>query len=205
MYIPTTAIALLALQDRPDHDAVKKSLAHLSAHCLDERSGLSLSLGRIGLVVCTDVPGGNVLADIDAALTETWGTTRYLGNCAATALACTRNWELQTVMPLSGSDSADSQVGQGFSASRLTRRQFLSGCCRDCSSPEGLWLPTLPSMERSRFARSPPISDVLLLAAASYDADISGAIGRGLRELGFSLAGKRVLLKPNMVEYSAVR
>ncbi len=39
------------------------------------------------------------------------------------------------------------------------------------------------------------------MAAASYDLDLSDAIGRGVRELGLSMAGKRVLLKPNMVEY----
>jgi uncharacterized protein (DUF362 family) len=47
----------------------------------------------------------------------------------------------------------------------------------------------------------PATSDVLLLAASSHDADLSDAIGRGMRELGLSLAGRRVLLKPNMVEY----
>jgi hypothetical protein len=94
-YIPTTAVALLALQDRRDHEAVTKSIQYLSAHCLDERSGLSLSLSRIALAVCSLAPAAREgkglasgrLADIDAALADTWRTTGYLGNLAATALA----------------------------------------------------------------------------------------------------------------------
>jgi uncharacterized protein (DUF362 family) len=39
------------------------------------------------------------------------------------------------------------------------------------------------------------------LPASSYDVDFSDLIGRGLRELGVDLRGRRVLLKPNLVEY----
>ena len=42
-----------------------------------------------------------------------------------------------------------------------------------------------------------------LLAAASYDADLTDLISRGLKMLGPDVRGKRVLLKPNMVEYEA--
>jgi hypothetical protein len=90
-YVPTTAIALLALQDRGDRDAVKKSLAYLSAHCLNERSGLSLSLSRIALgVFAHDVEPGlqsRRLKEIEVASAETWQSTEYLGNVPATALA----------------------------------------------------------------------------------------------------------------------
>jgi uncharacterized protein (DUF362 family) len=40
-----------------------------------------------------------------------------------------------------------------------------------------------------------------LFPAADYSVDFADVIGRGLRELGVNVAGKRVLLKPNMVEY----
>ena len=36
-----------------------------------------------------------------------------------------------------------------------------------------------------------------------YDVDFSALIGRGLRDLGVDVRGKRVFLKPNMVEYEA--
>jgi uncharacterized protein (DUF362 family) len=41
----------------------------------------------------------------------------------------------------------------------------------------------------------------VLLDAPSYDADFEDLIGRGLRELGVNVAGQRVLLKPNLVEF----
>jgi hypothetical protein len=95
-YIPTTALGLLALQNRRDQAAVIKSLNYLSAHCLDERSGLSLSLSRIALGVLGARDGAaapanqqprRITGDLDAALESTWHTTQYLGNLAATALA----------------------------------------------------------------------------------------------------------------------
>ena len=46
-------------------------------------------------------------------------------------------------------------------------------------------------------------SPVALLPAASYDVDFSALIGLGLRDLGVDVRGKRVFLKPNLVEYEA--
>jgi hypothetical protein len=107
-YVPTTAIALLAMQDRREQEAVRRSTRYLSTHALDERSGLSLSLSRIALGLVgavqpedvapsSDVPRGTSpaaaeplprrLADIGRALTDSWRATEYLGNLAATALA----------------------------------------------------------------------------------------------------------------------
>ena len=57
-----------------------------------------------------------------------------------------------------------------------------------------------PRYDSRRFAR-PPRSAVGLFPAASYSADFADIISRGLRELNFDMRGKRVLLKPNMVEY----
>jgi len=47
----------------------------------------------------------------------------------------------------------------------------------------------------------PSSSAVGLFPAASYSVDMTDVIFRGLTELGVDLRGKRVLLKPNMVEY----
>ena len=46
-----------------------------------------------------------------------------------------------------------------------------------------------------------PTSTVGLFAAASYAVDLSDVIYRGLLELKIDVKGRRVLLKPNMVEY----
>jgi uncharacterized protein (DUF362 family) len=47
----------------------------------------------------------------------------------------------------------------------------------------------------------PATSAVGLFAAASYAVDLSEVVFRGLRELQINVTGRRVLLKPNMVEY----
>jgi uncharacterized protein (DUF362 family) len=91
-------------------------------------------------------------------------------------------------MPLSRFDDA--------AAARVSRRTFLgaltipllaAGCSRRPYDPR-------------RFSR-PDRSVVKLLPASSYDADFSDLIGLGLRDLGVDVRGKRVFLKPNMVEY----
>jgi uncharacterized protein (DUF362 family) len=53
----------------------------------------------------------------------------------------------------------------------------------------------------SRLFTVPEQSAVGLFTAPSYDIDFSELIGRGLRELGVDVRGRRVFLKPNMVEY----
>jgi uncharacterized protein (DUF362 family) len=47
----------------------------------------------------------------------------------------------------------------------------------------------------------PERSEVALLAAASYDADLADVITRGLSELRVNVQGRRVFLKPNLIEY----
>jgi hypothetical protein len=64
-YVPTTALSLIALQDRRSEDAVARGLRRLQADMLSERSAVALSLTAICLRVhglSTDVP--------DKALTE---------------------------------------------------------------------------------------------------------------------------------------
>ena len=47
----------------------------------------------------------------------------------------------------------------------------------------------------------PARSAVGLFAAASYSIELADVIMRGFRELGVNVSGRRVFLKPNMVEY----
>jgi uncharacterized protein (DUF362 family) len=54
----------------------------------------------------------------------------------------------------------------------------------------------------AKFAH-PDVSTIALLPAARYEDDLSDVVSRGLKLLGVDVRGKRVLLKPNMVEYSA--
>jgi hypothetical protein len=82
-YVPTTALALLALQDKRDHPAVAKSFAWLSRNRLAEVSAMALSLVAIALTVYRASAD-----DVIDRLVETWERTSFLKNhhLAAAAL-----------------------------------------------------------------------------------------------------------------------
>jgi uncharacterized protein (DUF362 family) len=95
-----------------------------------------------------------------------------------------------TAMPRSGSDGWVSGV-------RVTRRQFVAAV-------SGPLIAAAACRRRPYDTRSFHVarnSSVALLPAQSYGIDFAELIGTGLRELRVDLRGRRVLLKPNMVEY----
>lgn len=79
-----SALALLALQDRPRSRAVQASVPFLVRQRLTERSGIALSLTAIALDVFAQ-PTDEVLAAIAAE----WEHTRFLNSNHAVALALT--------------------------------------------------------------------------------------------------------------------
>lgn len=81
-HVPTTALGLLALQDQPDHEAVRRSLAYLERDALSERSSLALGLSRLALRV-----HGRPVEPVERALRAQLETTRAVGNLHAAALA----------------------------------------------------------------------------------------------------------------------
>jgi len=88
------------------------------------------------------------------------------------------------------------EAGASAPAHMLSRRHFLAAVS----------LPLIASAcGKSPFVGPelalPSRSPMGLFPAADYSVDFADVIGRGLRELGVNVAGKRVLLKPNMVEY----
>ena len=85
--------------------------------------------------------------------------------------------------------------------SRMRRRDFLVGAA-GLTGIAGMALYKRRPYDRSDFSR-PSLSPVVLLPAATYDVNLVDLIDRGARALGISFAGKRVLLKPNMVEYES--
>jgi hypothetical protein len=81
-YVPTTAVALLALQDRPGEAPVQRSLAFLSAQAGWERSSYSMSLARIALNVVGIGDGS-----LEESLTQQVSTTCDMGNQLGSAQA----------------------------------------------------------------------------------------------------------------------
>ncbi len=81
----------------------------------------------------------------------------------------------------------------------LSRRQFLgaiSVALAAAACGRSKFDPAL-------FGPLPDLSSVGLYAAPDYRADFKDVIGRGLTELGVDVRGRRVFLKPNMVEYES--
>jgi len=93
------------------------------------------------------------------------------------------------VLPRPGS------VGAGF---KLSRRAFLVGL-PVAAAVTALRRPPYRAADFVLPTRSP----VALLPASGYDIDFADVIGRGLALFDLNVRGKRVFLKPNLVEYEA--
>ena len=79
----------------------------------------------------------------------------------------------------------------------LTRRNFL------LAGATGLLLGSGLVLVPKRYFRIPQQAQTFVTKVANYQLDIADAITRGIRELGISpdeVKGKRILLKPNLVE-----
>jgi hypothetical protein len=81
-YVPTTAMGLLALGDRRDHPAVRKSVQYLQAHRLSERSAMGLGFTKIALSIHDQHAD-----DVDAALEAVASHTAFLSNVHLMAIA----------------------------------------------------------------------------------------------------------------------
>lgn len=81
-YVPTTALALVALANRSDREEVRRSVTWLEANALAERSAMALSLTAIALAIHSR-PIDAVLA----AIAEQYARTQFLDNAHLTAMA----------------------------------------------------------------------------------------------------------------------
>lgn len=81
-YVSVTALALLALSDKPSHPGVAPSLAWLERNRFAESSAMALGLTRIALGVFNREAG-----DVEDALATEWRETRFLENIHLIALA----------------------------------------------------------------------------------------------------------------------
>jgi hypothetical protein len=81
-YVPTTALSLLALQDRTSEAVFTRSREYLVKNAVSEQSPIALSLALIGLRTL-----GDSVAHIQAALERQLPTTLAFGNQLAAAVA----------------------------------------------------------------------------------------------------------------------
>jgi hypothetical protein len=82
-HIPTTALGLIALQDKRHLPVVERSLAFLEEHWMKEQSGIALALS----LLCFRIYA-RPTADVEEAMVRQWSRTKFLGNMATTAMAC---------------------------------------------------------------------------------------------------------------------
>ena len=81
-FVPTTAVALLAMQDRTSHPVIERSRQYLAGHATSERSGVALALSLLALrAVHLAVDGPR------EALREQLPTILAIGNHTSAALA----------------------------------------------------------------------------------------------------------------------
>jgi hypothetical protein len=81
-YVPTTAIALLALGAKAGDATIGRAVAMLEARRLTEKSGLALSLARIALA-----RHAARIEGLDEAIADAWRGGAFLHDLMATALA----------------------------------------------------------------------------------------------------------------------
>lgn len=78
----------------------------------------------------------------------------------------------------------------------LSRRQFVATLSLPLAAAA-----CRPNLYDPHLFSVPDRSAVGLFPASTYETDFADLVYRGFRELGVDVAGKRVFLKPNMVEY----
>jgi hypothetical protein len=81
-YVPTTAVGLLAMQDRRDHAVFERSLNYLEINAISERTGSALALALFALRAC-----GRRHGAVQAALSEQLSITLELANQASIAMS----------------------------------------------------------------------------------------------------------------------
>jgi hypothetical protein len=92
-YVPTTALALLALATPQRDRIVDRSVRFLEAHRVSEPSAFALALARLALV-----RHGGTIDGIDEAIHAAWRADAFLDNVVTTALV---------VLALSGEEAHD--------------------------------------------------------------------------------------------------
>lgn len=82
----------------------------------------------------------------------------------------------------------------------MNRREFLTASAAVSLSPLFNACDTAPRWQRDAYIR-PKLSKVAILAAAEYGKSLRDIIQRGIKQCDLTVQNKRVLLKPNLVEF----
>src|SRR5438477_11769522 len=85
----------------------------------------------------------------------------------------------------------------------ITRRRFLQAATVAASGVAGLASPACRNLRITAHDYSPLAAQarVTILHASSYDGNLSDLLRQGMKNHSLNVQGKRVVLKPNLVEY----
>jgi uncharacterized protein (DUF362 family) len=201
-----TALLLLALQHRRDEKRVTAAVQYLCRQLAAGRDLDHLAWGRLALDLYRDEPGvAEFLPTLDerirAALAERRDVSWLQPSppreaLAALALYCGQ-WNPFRLLPNRPVGRASS-VSDGASPLTLGARKTRPIGERVRSLLKGVVVRGL-----DRMRQPPPRSRVHIARAADYSADLAAIIGGQYESFRdeVPLAGKRVVLKPNLVEY----
>ena len=84
-----------------------------------------------------------------------------------------------------------------------SRRHLIAATASVCTAGFAVDRYRSGSGPKGLFDRGGPRSPVAILRAADYSKELARTITEGVRICGLSVKGKRVLLKPNLVEFDA--
>ena len=89
----------------------------------------------------------------------------------------------------------------------LTRRDFMKAAAITASGVAGLGAAACSKLSSTVRELNPlaTAARVVILHASSYEQNLSDLLRQGLKGYNLNLNGKRVVLKPNLVEYNSAR
>jgi uncharacterized protein (DUF362 family) len=194
-----TALLLLALQGRDDEPRVQKSLAYLSGKALEGDDLEHLCWARITLDAYAGQAEGDEarkeLADRIRAAVRERAANPYVRpsplRVALTALALGLERGNPFRLPAGAPAASPLPAHRPASARRSLGERFHSAM-------EGVRVRVIESLRQPGPEAGVHVADV-----ADYNADLAGVVGRQYENFRAQvpLSGKRVVLKPNLVEY----
>jgi uncharacterized protein (DUF362 family) len=194
-----TALALLALQDHRDHPRVAATVRFLLDKALASDDLEHLCWAKLALEVHRDHRG---VADALPALEERI-IAAYQVRAATPYLKPAPPREALTALALAGAEANPFRLAAAASSSPTPAVAVLPG--RRRTLPER-WRSMVRGLAIRAFGHlrtPPPRAEVHIAPVSDYNADLAGELQRQYEAFRqrVPLAGKRVVLKPNLVEY----
>jgi uncharacterized protein (DUF362 family) len=202
-----TALMLLALQGQADHPRVAASVAYLQEHARHGEDLEHLCWAKLALDLYREQPGVSVfLATLDerihaaaqARASVTWLCPAMVRNALMALALATERRNPFRVLSGEGTESSGASTqyavrgASSFSPRRRPWQERLTAAFR------GMAIEAV-----GRLRQVPPHSAVHIARARDYNDDLTDILQRQYQAFAqrVPLAGKRVVLKPNLVEY----